>query len=147
MAVQSSAQVQSKESSPSTASQQTKTSGKGGFEGWGRKWGLLLSLAVGLAIWMIPMSGINITQHKVLSIFGGAVALWVTIGVNFAVSSLLITTFLYFWVGNASGAVKNGALLRNTDFALSGFTANWIFEPPVSTPISRMMAIAALRMS
>lgn len=127
MAVQSSAQVQSKESSPSTASQQTKTSGKGGFEGWGRKWGLLLSLAVGLAIWMIPLSGINITQHKVLSIFGGAVALWVTVGVNFAVSSLLITTFLYFWVGNASGAVKNGALLRNTDFALSGFTAN---SPP-----------------
>ena len=30
---------------------------------------------------------------------------------------------------------------------LSGFTANWIFEPPVSTPISRMMANDASRMS
>ena len=26
-----------------------------------------------------------------------------------------------------------------------GFTANWIFEPPVSTPISRMTLIAASR--
>jgi len=29
----------------------------------------------------------------------------------------------------------------------SGFTANWMLEPPVSTPISRMIAIAASRMS
>ena len=29
----------------------------------------------------------------------------------------------------------------------TGFTANWMFEPPVSTPISRMIAIAASRIS
>ena len=127
MAVQSSAQAQSKASSPSMASPSTAKSGKGGFEAWGKKWGLLISLAVGMAVWLIPMSGVTITQHKMLSIFAGAVALWVTVGVNFAVSSLLITTVLYFWVGNASGAMKNGALLRNTDFAISGFTAN---SPP-----------------
>ena len=27
----------------------------------------------------------------------------------------------------------------------AGFTANWMFEPPVSTPIFRMIAIAASR--
>jgi anion transporter len=30
---------------------------------------------------------------------------------------------LYFWVGNATGATKNGTLVRSTDFALSGFSA------------------------
>src|SRR5215468_10391148 len=29
----------------------------------------------------------------------------------------------------------------------AGFTANWMFDPPVSTPISRMMATAALRIT
>jgi len=29
---------------------------------------------------------------------------------------------------------------------VSGWTANWTLEPPVSTPISRMMAMAASRM-
>ena len=29
----------------------------------------------------------------------------------------------------------------------AGFTANWMFDPPVSTPISRMMATAASRMT
>jgi anion transporter len=125
MTVQTSAQGQAKVSSPSKAGQDAQK--KDGFEAWGRRWGLLLSLVVGLAIWMIPMSGINVTQHKVLSIFGAAIALWVTVGVNFAVSSLLITTFLYFWVGNATGALKNGALVRNPDFAISGFSAN---SPP-----------------
>ena len=127
MAAQNSGQAQSKASSSSMASPPTAKPGKRGFEAWGKKWGLLLSLAIGLAIWLIPMSGVTITQHKMLSIFAGAVALWVTVGVNFAVSSLLITTVLYFWVGNASGAMKNGALVRNTDFAISGFTAN---SPP-----------------
>src|SRR2546422_7223689 len=28
----------------------------------------------------------------------------------------------------------------------TGFTANWMLQPPASTPISRMMAIAASRM-
>jgi len=28
---------------------------------------------------------------------------------------------------------------------VSGWVANWMFEPPVSTPISRMIAIAASR--
>ena len=107
----------------SAAAQQNR----GGFEAWGKNWGLLLSVAIGLAIWLMPLSGINPTQHKVLSIFGAAVALWVTIGVNFAVSSLLITTALYFWVGNPTGALKSGALIRNTDFAISGFSAN---SPP-----------------
>jgi anion transporter len=95
----------------------------GGFEAWGKKWGLLLSLIVGTAIWLMPIANVNVTQHKMLAIFGGAVAVWVTMGVNFAVSIFIMICFLYFWVGNGTGAVKNGALVRSTDFVLSGFSA------------------------
>ena len=40
-----------------------------------------------------------------------------------------------------------GFISTTTMAPSSGFTANWMFEPPVSTPISRMMAIAASRIS
>ena len=95
----------------------------GGFEAWGKKWGLSLSLLAGLAIWLTPISGINPVQHKMLSIFGGAIVLWITIGVNFAVSIFILICFLYFWVGNGTGAMKNGALVRDPLFALSGFSS------------------------
>ena len=39
-----------------------------------------------------------------------------------------------------------GFISMTTIRPLSGSTANWMFEPPVSTPISRMIASAASRM-
>lgn len=94
------------------------------FETWGKKYGLILSILVGLIIWFYPVSPtMTETQHKLLTIFGGAVVLWITIGVNFAVSSIITTALLYFWVGNLTGAVKNGMLVRSTDFALSQFSS------------------------
>jgi anion transporter len=93
------------------------------FESWGGKYGLVLSFLIGLAIWLTPIAGVNPTQHKMLSIFGGAIAVWVTMGVNVAVSIFIMVCLLYFWVGNGTGATKDGVLLRNTDFALSGFSA------------------------
>lgn len=94
------------------------------FETWGKKYGLMVSILVGLAIWFYPVSPLmTVTQHKLLSVFGGAVILWITIGVNFAVSSIITTSLLYFWVGNLTGQVKNGVLIRSTDFALSQFSS------------------------
>jgi len=94
------------------------------FETWGKKYGLILSLLVGLAIWFYPAPpAMTITQHKLLTIFGGAIVLWITIGVNFAVSSIFTTVLLYFWVGNVTGQVKDGMLIRSTDFALSQFSS------------------------
>lgn len=94
------------------------------FETWGKKYGLILGILVGVTIWFYPVSpSITVTQHKLLSIFGGAVILWITIGVNFAVSSIITTCLLYFWVGNVTGAMKNGVLVRSTDFALSQFSS------------------------
>lgn len=92
------------------------------FETWGKRYGLILGILVGLAIWFYPVPpAMTATQHKLLAIFGGAVILWITIGVNFAVSSIITTCLLYFWVGNLTGQVKDGVLVRSTDFALSQF--------------------------
>lgn len=89
-----------------------------------KKYGLLIGIIVGILIWILPTpDGMNLTQHKLLSLFGGLVVLWVTIGVNFAVSSFIGVTALYFWVGNASGAVKNGALVHDPNFAVNGFAS------------------------
>lgn len=89
-----------------------------------KKYGLAVAVIVGILIWVLPTpDGMNLTQHKLLSLFAGLVVLWVTIGVNFAVSSFIGVTALYFWVGNATGAVKNGALVHDPNFAVNGFAS------------------------
>ncbi|KYZ75654.1 hypothetical protein AXX12_10590 [Anaerosporomusa subterranea] len=93
------------------------------FEQWGKKYGFVLSVVVFFLIWALPTPvGMKVVQHKLLAIFGGAIIMWITIGVNFAVSTFITTVLLYFWVGNATSAVaKDGSLIHNAAFALSGF--------------------------
>lgn len=93
------------------------------FEQWGKKYGLIAAVLVFFSIWALPTpTGMTLVQHKLLAMFGGAIVVWITIGVNFAVSTLAIIVLLYFWVGNPTGAVaKNGSLIHNAAFALSGF--------------------------
>jgi len=94
------------------------------FQTCGKKYGFFLGLIVGIWIWLLPTpEGMNITQHKLLSIFGGSVVLWISIGVNFAVSTFLSIVGLYFWVGNPTGALKAGVLVHDATFALSGFSS------------------------
>ena len=47
---------------------------------------------------------------------------------------------------NAELRDTRGFISMTTSFPSFGFTANWIFEPPVSTPICRITAAAASRM-
>ncbi|SDF83267.1 SLC13 family permease [Sporolituus thermophilus] len=96
------------------------------FEEWGKKYGLIAAILTGLAIWAIPTPAtMTVTQHKLLAIFGGAVVAWITIGINFAVSTFAIITLLYFWVGNPDGKLdKAGQLIRNADFAVGGFASS-----------------------
>jgi len=96
------------------------------FETWGKKYGLILSILVGIALWLIPTPAtMTIAQHKLLSLFGAAVVAWITIGVNFAVSTFFVVVLLYFWVGNPDGAFdKTGKLIRNAEFAVSGFASS-----------------------
>ena len=42
-------------------------------------------------------------------------------------SSFFVVTVLYFWVGNAAGAVKAGWLVRDAAFAVSGFGSPALF--------------------
>lgn len=98
------------------------------FESWGKKYGLLLAVALGLGIWLLPTpQGMTVTQHKLLTVFAAAVALWVAIGVNFAVSAFFVVSALYFWVGNPTGALKAGALARDANFAVSGYGSPALF--------------------
>lgn len=94
------------------------------FQTWGKKYGFAIGILVGICIWLLPTpSGMNITQHKLLSIFAGSVVLWISIGVNFAVSTFISIVGLYFWVGNPAGTVKAGKLVHDATFALSGFSS------------------------
>jgi anion transporter len=95
------------------------------IEEWGRRYGLIAAIFVGLAIWAMPTPvTMTLTQHKLLAIFGGAVVAWITIGINFAVSTFFVVTLLYFWVGNPEGKVdKVGQLIRSADFAVGGFAS------------------------
>jgi len=93
----------------------------GNSGGFGKRWGVLLAIAVGLVVWYLPLPGVTLVQHKLLAIFAAAIILWISMGVNFAVSTLLIVVLLYFWVGNPAGEIKNGVLVRSPAFAVSGF--------------------------
>ena len=98
------------------------------FESWGKKYGLVLALALGILIWLLPTpAGMTVTQHKLLTIFAVAVVLWITIAVNFAVSAFFVVSVLYFWVGNAAGSMKGGWLVRDANFAVSGYGSSALF--------------------
>lgn len=120
------------------------------FETWGKKYGLILGFVVGLIIWFAPMpAGMTVVQHKLLTVFGGAVVLWITIGVNFAVSTMIVSSLLYFWVGNVAGTIKNGALVRSTDFALAGFSSSslWLLTTGFVISIAMMKTGVAKRLA
>jgi len=121
------------------------------FETWGKKYGLILAVLVGIGIWLYPVpAAMSVTQHKLLSIFGGAIVLWITIGVNFAVSTIITTCLLYFWVGNATGALsKTGGLARSTDFAMSAFSgaALWLLITGFVISIAMTQTGVARRLS
>lgn len=94
------------------------------FEELGKKYGTIVAVLVALLVWLLPTpDGMNLTQHKLLSIFSGAVVLWVTLSVSVATSSFIVVSLLYFWVGNAEGTMKDGVLVHNAGFALSGFSS------------------------
>ncbi len=127
------------------------------FEDFGKKYGLILSILVGLLIWMLPTpASMTLVQHKLLTIFGGAVILWITIGVSFATSTFLIIVLLYFWVGNLEGKVNaSGALIRQSGFVISGFSTSslWLlvtgFIISISmtqTGVARRVALQMMRL-
>jgi len=55
------------------------------------------------------------------------VVFWITLALNFAVSAFFVVSVLYFWVGNATGLVKGGWLVRDANFAVSGYGSPALF--------------------
>ncbi len=126
------------------------------FEIWGKKYGLLLSVVIALLVWFLPMpQGMNPVQHKLLTIFAGAVALWVTQGIGFGTSAFIVCSLLYFWVGNPDGRLdKAGNLVHSADFAIAGFSNSglWLQQAGfiisiamIETGVAKRVALHMLR--
>lgn len=127
------------------------------FEDAGKKYGFMLGILVGLLIWMLPTpESMTIVQHKLLSIFGGAVVLWISIGVSFATSTFLIVTLLYFWIGNLEGKVNaSGKLIHQVGFVMTGFASSalWLLVTGfvisiamTQTGVARRVALKMMRL-
>lgn len=127
------------------------------FEELGKNYGLLCSILIGVAVWCLPTpESMTIVQHKLLSIFAGAVVLWISIGVSFATSTLMIIVLLYFWVGNLDGKVtESGRLVRQVGFTLTGFGSSslWLLVTGfiisiamVNTGVARRVALQMMRL-
>lgn len=127
------------------------------FEELGKNYGLICGIIVGVLVWLLPTpESMTIVQHKLLSIFAGAVVLWITIGVSFATSTLMIIVLLYFWVGNLEGKVtESGRLVRQVGFTLSGFGGGslWLLVTGfiisiamVNTGVARRVALQMMRL-
>lgn len=127
------------------------------FEELGKNYGLICSILVGVIVWLLPTpESMTIVQHKLLSIFAGAVVLWITIGVSFATSTILIIVLLYFWVGNLDGKLTpSGDIVRQVDFTLSGFGTSsvWLLVTGfiisiamVNTGVARRVALQMMRL-
>ncbi|NDV18373.1 DASS family sodium-coupled anion symporter [Pseudodesulfovibrio sp. JC047] len=93
------------------------------FEDFGKKYGTIIAIAVALCVWLLPTpETMTITQHKLLTIFSGAVVVWITLSMSIATSTMMLVPILYLWVGNPTGAVNEaGHLIRSAKFAISGF--------------------------
>lgn len=93
------------------------------FEEYGKKYGTIIAIAVAVLVWLLPTPDtMTLTQHKLLTIFSGAIVLWITLSVSIATSTMFIVPLLYLWVGNPDGAVNAaGTLIRQASFAISGF--------------------------
>lgn len=126
------------------------------FESFGKRYGLLLSVGIGLLVWFLPMpDGMTIIQHKLLTIFFSAVTLWITQGIGFGPSAFIVCSLLYFWVGNLAGKVdESGGLIHDAGFAIAGFsnsglwlqTAGFIISiAMIETGVAKRLALHMLR--
>lgn len=95
------------------------------FEEMGKKYGTIAAFAVALLVWSLPTpASMTLTQHKLLTIFSGAIVFWITLSISIATSTIFLVSVLYLWVGNLTGAVNaNGELIRQANFTLTGFAS------------------------
>src|SRR5690348_3596703 len=94
-----------------------RTAGKGSFAAG--HWGLLLALAVLIAILAMPTPvGLPVAGHRMLAVFGFAVVVWITEAVDYAISATIIAALMAFLLGTAP-SVTNPKVLIGTSSGLA----------------------------
>ncbi len=91
-----------------------------------RYWGLLLAIAILVAILALPpLEGLPIAGQRMLAVFGFAVAVWVTDALDYPVGAALITGLIAVLLGVSPDLAKPEALIGTTQGltnAISGFS-------------------------
>ncbi len=124
----------------------------------GAYWGLLLGIAVMVAILLLPTpAGLPLAGQRMLAIFGFAVVVWITEAVDYAVSAAMIAGLTALLLGTAPN-VANPKVLIGTGPALttavSGFgntaltlvaAALFLSAAMTITGLDRRIALVVLR--
>jgi anion transporter len=88
-------------------------------------WGLLLAIAALLVVLALPNPiGLPIAGQRMLAVFAFAVVVWISEGVDYAVSAIVIAGLIAFLLGTAPDPTKPQALIGTASalgVAMSGF--------------------------
>ena len=60
-----------------------------GFDRWRRRAGLALAPIVFLVLWWLPLTGLSVSAHRLLAVFGLVVTLWLSEAIPLAATALL----------------------------------------------------------
>ncbi len=114
----------------------------GGRSNWIRAhWGLILGVAVLLAILVLPTpAGLSVAGQRMLAVFGFAVVVWVTDALDYAVSAVVIAALMAVLLG-ISPNVANPKVLIGTVAGLT--TAMSGFGNPALTLVAAALFLAA----
>jgi len=91
-----------------------------------KNWGLVIAIVTLVVIMLLPTpAGLPIAGHRMLAIFGFAVIVWVTEALDYAISAVIISALMAFFLG-ISPNVANPKVLIGTvqglTTAMSGFS-------------------------
>ncbi len=91
-----------------------------------KRYGLLIALAALIGLSLIPApQGLSVAGHRMLAMLVFSVILWMTEGVSYPVSGVIIAALMTFLIGMSPNPEKAGALYGTTQgmtIALGGFS-------------------------
>ncbi|MGA2939835.1 MAG: DASS family sodium-coupled anion symporter [Syntrophobacteraceae bacterium] len=91
-----------------------------------KRYGLLIALAALSGLLLIPVPhGLSVAGHRILALLVFSVVLWVTEGVSYPVSGVIIATLMTFLIGMSPNPEKAGVLYGTSQgltMALGGFS-------------------------
>jgi len=122
------------------------------------QWGLLLAVAVLVAILLAPTPvGLPVAGHRMLAIFGFAVIVWITEALDYAVSAAVVAALMAFLLGTAPSLTNPNAVIGTSaalTTAVSGFgntaltlvaAALFLAAAMTATGLDRRIALVTLR--